>query len=160
MHLRLSMAVLAILSPASAQAPPRMFTSSYTEALRDILQLEESDVAQLERQLSANPEDLQARLKLMAYEARADRTNHPEDRAKRIRHTVWLIEHHPQSEILHSYVSHFSTADLPVADFQRAMVLWHTASRAKPADAAIQWNAASFFQGLDQNLYLHTAVRL
>src|ERR1700691_3284858 len=42
--------------PAQAQAPP-MFSPWYVESLRDILKLEESDVARLEQRLAANPED-------------------------------------------------------------------------------------------------------
>src|SRR5678816_277849 len=78
-----------------AQAPPRMFSPWYADALRDILTLEESDAAGLERRIAANPEDFPARLQLMAYHQRADRAAFPEDRAKRVRHVFWLIEHHP-----------------------------------------------------------------
>lgn len=45
---------------------PTMFSPWSAETLRDILKLEEHAVAQLERQLAANPEDFQTRLKLMA----------------------------------------------------------------------------------------------
>ena len=69
-----------------------MFSPWYREALRGILDLEESDVARLEQQLATNPDDFPTRLKLMAYHQRADRAIHPEDRAERARHTLWLIE--------------------------------------------------------------------
>ena len=143
--------------PAQAQpvAPPRPFSPWYVESLRDILKLEESDAARLEQKLAANPDDLQARLKLMAYYERADRSGRQEDRAKRVQHALWLIEHHPDSELLHSYVSRFSKGELAPADYRRAVALWDTAAKAKPGDAAVQWNAASFFQDLDPGLYLH-----
>jgi hypothetical protein len=123
--------------------------------LRDILELEETDVARLERQLAVNPDDFPARLKLMAYYQRADRSGRPEDRAKRVQHTLWLIEHHPNSELLHSYVSRFSQGELAPADYRRAVALWDAAAKAQVADAAVQWNAASFFQALDPGLYMH-----
>jgi hypothetical protein len=141
--------------PAQAQPPPRMFSPWYVESLRGILDLEETDVVRLERQLAANPDDFPTRLKLMAYEGRADRTSRPEDRAKRVRHALWLIEHHPDSELLHSYVSGFSPGELAPIDYRRAVALWDAAAHAKAGDAAVQWNAASFFQGLDPALYMH-----
>jgi hypothetical protein len=33
--------------------------------------------------------------------------------------------------------------------------VWNAAAKAKPGDAAVQWNAASFFQDLDPELYMH-----
>jgi len=135
--------------------PPPMFSPWYMESLGDILNLEESDVARLEQQLAANPEDFAARLKLMAYYQRADRAGHNEDRAQRVRHALWLIEYHPDSELLHSPVSRFSPGELTPADYGRAVALWDVAAKAKPGDAAVQWNAASFFQDLDPGLYMH-----
>jgi hypothetical protein len=132
-----------------------MFSPWYADSLRGILELEETDVARLERQLAANPDDLPTRLKLMAYHRRADRSSRQEDRAKRVRHALWLIEHHPESEILHSYVSGFSPGELAPADYRRAVALWDAAARVKPGDAAVQWNAASFFQALNPGLHLH-----
>jgi hypothetical protein len=140
--------------PARVPPPPPMFSPWYAASLGDILKLEESDVVRLEQKLAANPDDFPTRLKLMAYHQRADRTAHQEDRAKRVRHVLWLVEHHPDSELLHSYVSRFSHAELTPADYRRAVALWDAAANAKPGDAAVQWNAASFFEGLDPGLHL------
>ncbi len=134
--------------------PPPLFSPWYGEALRDILTLEEADAARLERRLVANPDDLPARLKLMAYHQRADRAGRPEDRAERVRHALWLIEHHPESEILHSFAARFTPGEMTLADERRAAVLWGAAAQAKPHDAAIQWNAATFFEALDPALHL------
>ena len=101
---------------AQAPRPPPMFSPWYGESLRDILKLEESDAARLEHQLAGNPDDFRSRLKLMAYHRRADRAGRPEDRAKRVQHALWLIEHHPDSELLHSPVSRFSQGELTRAD--------------------------------------------
>src|ERR1035441_10962470 len=46
--------------PASVPPPPPLFSPWYAESLRDILELEEPDVARLERQLAANPDDFPA----------------------------------------------------------------------------------------------------
>ena len=162
--------LLAGSAPGSAQAqpvapdssrsarvipPPTMFSPSYAESLRDILKLEESDVARLEQRLVANPEDFPTRLKLMAYHQRADRAGHKEDRAQRVQHALWLIERHPDSELLHSPVSRFSPGELTPADYRRAVALWDVATKARSGEAAVQWNAASFFQDLNPELYMH-----
>lgn len=138
----------------SSSTPPRMFSPWYAESLRDVLKLEASDVARIEQQLDANAEDFPARLKLMAYHQRADRVNHPEDRSKRIQHVLWLIEHHPDSEILHSHVSRFPPGELPEADYRRMIALWNSATQTRPADAGVQWNAATFFEGINPDLYI------
>lgn len=144
--------------PAAVQAPP-MFSPWYADALGDVLELEQAGAGALERQLAQNPEDFRARLKLMAYYSRADRAAHPDDVARRFEHALWLIEHHPDSEILHSYVSRFSPDQLSPAAYQRAARLWEAQSRSHAADAAVQWNAASFFETLDPRLYLEYLER-
>jgi len=141
--------------PARVPPPPPMFSPWYGESLRDILELEESDVARLEQKLAANLDDFPTRLKLMAYHQRADRAGRQEDRAKRVQHALWLIEHHPDSELLHSPVSRFSQGELTPADYRRAAALWDAGAKAKPGDAAVQWNAASFFEDLDPGLHMH-----
>lgn len=144
----------ASFSPARVQAPPPMFSPWYAAALRDILELGESDIARLEQRLAADPDDFPSRLKLMAYHQRADRSGRPEDRAKRVQHTLWLIEHHPDSELLHSYVSRFTPGELSPGDYRHAARLWDTAAKAAPGKAALYWNAASFFQDLDPELHM------
>lgn len=131
-----------------------MFSPWYAESLRNTDELEETDVARLEQQLAGNPNDFAARLKLMAYHQRADRAGRQEDRTKRVQHALWLIERHPDSELLHSPVSRFSKGELTAAAYRRAAALWDAAAKAKPDDAAVQWNAASFFEGLDPALHL------
>lgn len=150
-----ALAAAMVLISQAQPPPPRMFSPWYAESLRDILKLEESDAARLEQRLAANPDDFPARLKAMAYYQRADRSGRQEDRAKRVQHALWLIEHHPDSELLHSPVSRFSKGELAPADYRRAVALWDTAAKRRPADAAVQWNAASFFQGLDPGLHMH-----
>jgi hypothetical protein len=141
--------------PARVAPPPSMFSPWYGESLRDILDLEATDVARLEQQLAAHPDDFPVRLRLMAYHQRADRAGLQEDRAKRVQHALWLIEHHPESELLHSHVSRFSPGELTTAEYNRAVALWAAAAKRNPGNAAIQWNAASFLEGLDAGLHMH-----
>ena len=149
------LSMLAAFQTLTAEAPPRMFSPWYAESLRDILTLEEPDAARLEQTLAANPEDFPSRLKLMAYYQRADRAGLPEDQAKRAQQALWLIQHHPDSELLHSPVSRFAKGELSTVVYQRAAVLWDAAAKARPRDAAVQWNAANFFEELDPVLSLH-----
>ncbi len=145
-------------APAKIQgdqaSPPRMFSAWYTESLDGIRQLEKRDAERLERRLAANPEDLTALLQLLAYHDRPDRRNRSEDQRKRVKLTLWLIEHHPESEILRSEMSRFNPGELDDADYRRATVLWEAATRAQPSNGAVQWNAASFFRGFDDERYL------
>jgi hypothetical protein len=141
--------------PAAVPSPPRMFSSSYRESLRDILDLEEADVTRLENQLAANPKDFPARLKLMAYHRRVDRSGRAEDRAKLVQHALWLIEHHPESELLRSPVARFLPGELSPLEYQRAIALWDAAAKAHPAAPDVQWNAASFLAELDPGLHMH-----
>jgi hypothetical protein len=67
---------------------------------------------------------------------------------------LWLIEHHPESEILHSYVSHFAPGELSPADYKRAVSLWGVATKSRSTAAAVQWNAATFFEGLDSERHM------
>lgn len=141
--------------PSRVAPPPSMFSPWYGESLRNILDLQATDVAWLEQQLAAHPDDSAVRLRLMAYHQRADRAGLQEDRAKRVQHALWLIEHHPGSELLHSHVSRFSQGELTTAECSRAVALWAAAAQRNSGDAAVQWNAASFFEGLDSGLHMH-----
>ena len=129
-----------------------MFSPWYADALRDVLSMEESDALRLERLIARNPEGAPSRLRVMAFYRRADRAGLPGERAKCFRHVLWLIEHHSESEILHSYVSQFSQGEISPADYRRAVALWDAVPKSM---AAAQWNAASFFQNLDPARHMH-----
>ncbi len=145
---------LAPQPPLSAHGPPAMFSPWYAEALRGVATLEPADVARLDSKLAANPTDAVARLQLMAYHQRADQAGRAASRAKRLQHALWLIEHNPASELLHSPVSRFAQGQLTAAESARAAALWDAAARSRPRDAAVHWNAASFFEGLDAERHL------
>ncbi len=153
-------------SPAIAQAaapsaakgairvPPPMFSPAYVEALRDILELEPEDAAQIEARLASNPDDFAARLKLIAYHGRADRAALPDSRSRRVELVLWLIENRPDSEILSSPYAALPSADLTSDQSQRASRSWETAMRDRPPDARVMWNAANFYRELDRSVYV------
>jgi hypothetical protein len=151
--MRLPVAIFVI--SAYAQQPPPMLSPWYAESLRGVLQFEAQDVTRLEAELRAHPDDFRARLQAMAYYQRADRIGREPDRARRAAHALWLIEHHPESEILHSPVSRFAPDQLTGDERRRAVALWDAVAKARPRDAAVLWNAASFFQASDSGLHLY-----
>jgi hypothetical protein len=83
---------------------------------------------------------------LIQYHQRADRLNL--DRAEVIRHTLWLIEHHPDSDILRFV--HFEPGQLSTSEHREAIRLWASA----PKTATVQSNAAQFFASLDETLHI------
>ena len=138
-------------------APP-MFSPAYVEALQGVLQLEPSDVAALEARLSKDPDDFGARLKLIAYTMRADRAGLPESQRQRADLVLWLVEHHPNSEILASPYGTLAPGDLTPEQRERAMNLWASETRAS-TDARFMWNAANFYRQLDRQLYIAALER-
>lgn len=132
-----------------------MLSRSYAESLRDLGNWEEADRRRFEAQLKRAPEDAVTRLKLMAYLNRADRAAFPADRAQRLQLAQWLIERHPESEILRSPVAAFSPVDVSRTELRRAIALWEAAAKAHPSDGLLLWNAASFFQSLDAGLHFN-----
>ena len=144
-----------ILAQYSPTPPTESARSWYNELRGAVFDLEEADVKSFERHLTTNPENSRARFKLMAYHRRADRLHRPEDRWKRVQHLLWLIEHHPDSYFLDSAFSRFSPGEVPAAEYRRVVALWSSAVQARPTNAAVRWNAATFFKGLDADLHLH-----
>jgi len=140
-------------APTSAQSEP--FRPWADPSLPDVLDMEEADVARFEQILAENPDDMTARYMLMAYHQRMDRAGKREDRTRLVEHVLWLIRYHPESEILRLGVSRLFPGDLTEDEYQSAVSLWDAASKAHPDDATVLSNAASFFAGLDQGVYLH-----
>jgi beta-lactamase regulating signal transducer with metallopeptidase domain len=141
-------------SPRPRRVPPPMFSRAYSEALQGILGLEPSDVVALEQQLSRNPDDFAARLKLIAYFMRADRLTVPDSRSRRVNLLLWLLEHRPDSEILGSPYAILSPADLTPDQLIQAQRWWETVTGPGQTDARVFWNAANFHQQLDRRSYI------
>jgi hypothetical protein len=89
----------------------------------------------------------------MAYYMRADNLGKSESGKRRAAHVLWLIEHHPESEILASPYAALFPADLPEPQYQQGKQLWERAGRSHSEDARVIWNAAQFFRGRDQALH-------
>jgi hypothetical protein len=143
--------------------PPPLFSQAYVEALRNVEALETEDAQELEKRLTENPDDFAARLKLIAYAMRADRAALEESRRSRADLVLWLVENRPDSEILGSPYSIFQPGQLNPDQLARAMRLWDSATKARPSDPRVMWNAANFYRAIEDRLYrasLERAVAL
>jgi len=104
-------------------------------------------VAVLERQLVARPDDQATRLKLATYYFL--NAMH----AERVRHIFWFIENHPESSLhshnslwLHPYVNPLNDP----ADYERAGALWRRQAGLHPSNASVLLNAAGFHASKDR----------
>jgi TonB family protein len=105
-------------------------------------QLGPSEAGNLERRLQANPEDLAARDRLVAY------YNRTAAREPRLKHILWLIEHHPESDILgfsSAQISPGGDALNDDADYQRAREIWLRQIQRKGSNTLALGNAVKFF---------------
>jgi TonB family protein len=106
-----------------------------------------AEVAAVEREVAANPNDIGARLKLVLtyYGANV--------REPRVAQIDWMISNHPEAgETLFAsrgLTAHDSTLNSR-ADFDRAAGLWRQALSAHPEDPRIVRNTAEFFSNAGQ----------
>ncbi|MGO9094386.1 MAG: energy transducer TonB [Bryobacteraceae bacterium] len=132
MTLRFWLALL-MAGGAVAQSPD--------DALSQGVKLTASQAQTVEESLRANPEDLAAHAKLIAYYYR-NRQGEPWSR-----HVFWLIEHHPESSVA---VSSIASGAAPAdsrnfqADWAHAKELWLEQTRRHPDDAHVWANALRF----------------
>jgi TonB family protein len=100
----------------------------------------------LEDRLNRNPEDIKTRALLSAYYFRHAM------RRQRLENVFWLIEHHPESELLQCRAFAISAEDSPINDmasYERAKVLWLAISQRAQQNPEILWNAGSFIIQFD-----------
>jgi TonB family protein len=125
--------------------------------------LSAEDAEKLEQRLQADPEDLEARAPLLAYYL-LKVTQEPESarfREARRRHILWLIEHHPESEMAVLSEASLSEAG-PAADpegRQQATELWRKQADQHASDPRILGNAAGYFQWIDRRAAIELLKR-
>ena len=145
------------------RASTRMFSQEYVSALSNILDLEADGVAALEQRLSEDPNDWATRLRIMAYDARGDRAHLEESRDRRVRYTLWLIEHQPDSEILAGPSASIGHGELSADEYRRAGEIWERALAEHPDNARVWWNASRLYREANPEryaTYLRQAVAL
>jgi hypothetical protein len=111
---------------------------------------------ELESQLEKNPEDLNARAKLIGYYYyQWMQPGEAATKAARRKHILWLIEHHPDSPILNLAEVAIEDTGNSLADpegFKQARQLWVSQMEARKTDGPMLGNMAKFFQMTDKNL--------
>jgi TonB family protein len=105
------------------------------------------EVGSLEDRVVTDPEDLEARGRLLEHYWQAG------DAGEWGRHELWLVEHHPVSEL------HRAPAGLSAALIEKLSVAWRKAVESAEAPGAALRNAALFFAGVDGQTSLELLTR-
>jgi len=129
------------------KTPPSPYASmsqsdGYRAILADGWTLTSDGAAKLESDLKRDPENLAARIRLLSYYTQYMVL--PELRSK---HLLWLIEHHPDSDVFQlsskvtDIASDYSGVNSP--DIERARALWLQQGELYPANTKVLANAAT-----------------
>jgi tetratricopeptide (TPR) repeat protein len=162
----LVLALLAsVLCSATVAAQPVPQASQLTREGRTLSGAQAND---LEARLTTNPEDLAVRTRLLGYYfASALRVMGAEvTRAARRRHIIWMIEHHPEADVMTLSEMTIDPAGHPLADpdgYAEAKTRWLAQIDRRKDDPRVLLHAARFFRLPDRALaldLLKQAVRL
>ncbi|PYR51867.1 MAG: hypothetical protein DMF89_04475 [Acidobacteria bacterium] len=126
---------------------------------RDGQRLSAEQVKALEGRLETTPDDLPARARLLGYYfATAIKIAGPEaTRTARRRHILWVIEHHPESDLTTLSEFTIDRAGHALADadgYGQARTLWLDQIRQRNDDVRVLLHAAAFFRLPDKALAL------
>lgn len=135
----------------AAFAVPVLWISAVTQFAPAVAQqaatASAADVAAVEREVAANPNDLAARLKLVVTYYGANM------REPRLAQIYWMIANHPEASqtvfASRGLTQRDSTLN-SAADFQRALGLWRQAAAAHANEFTVVRNAAEFLTGAGQ----------
>lgn len=133
------------------QRPPR---TPYRLAFGG-LDLSESGVKLYEKQLEANPDDLEAHVILLGHYSSL-RSSSPEVTTARHKHALWLIRHHPAEESLGTWPFRLFGPLEPEA-YLEASRIWLQHVGPEDVDTRVLANAASFFDNSEDS---HIARKL
>jgi hypothetical protein len=140
---------------AVRRAATPMYSPDYIQIVQAARNLEIGDVAKLERLVDAAPEDLSARLRLLVVYS-AYRNEVPSGGAKRAGQVLWLIQHHPDAEVLGSPFATFPSdrEELTPEEYRQAVAAWKQAlESAGQRKGRIAWNASQFVKHRDRRAY-------
>jgi tetratricopeptide (TPR) repeat protein len=120
------------------------------------------EAATLEEKVAANPEDVQARSRLLNYYTFSSQSSSATRVETRRKHILWLIEHHPDAPVLAEPAGNLAAAGGPLADPEgvaRATQAWQ-AQLAKPGPGSrVLMRAISFFEYADRAAGLKAVER-
>ena len=146
-----SAAAVHFAQPEAPQKPEIILKGTYLQNLAAGNQLTAAQAEEIEARLLKEPEDLEARGKVIAYYF-LNAIRQP-----RLDHIFWLIEHHPEAEVTGLYSMAISPRKTPLndeADFQRAQALWREQARRHAENRQVLANAADFFASNGSDLEL------
>jgi len=106
--------------------------------------LSATEAEQLEREITANPEELAARIKLLGYYF-GKRSKNPDYRKKYKTHVLWFIQNYPEAEI-YSYPAYFTAGHDDDEALEAAKKLWLDHVKAQPKNTIIIDHAATFLR--------------
>jgi hypothetical protein len=154
----------AFQSASELKTPPSRYASmSRIDAVHAILAdgwtLTSDSAAKLEAEVERDPENLAARIRLLSYYTQY--IVMPELRSK---HLLWLIEHHPDSdifqlnEVVTAIVPDYSGVKSP--DIEKARALWLQQAQRYASNAKVLANAVTVLGADDGNIRLELLKRL
>jgi hypothetical protein len=123
-----------------------------SESNKAVLGMNVQQVAELEALVKKNPEDLEARRKLLMFYAESGVKVLGEKRAAEARkfHSLWLIQHHPENELVTAWGTHIGPSDQPA--YAQARRLWLAHTERQDVPVAVLTHAAFFFTSSDSPL--------
>lgn len=147
----IALAALPVEWAVAQQSPPPPYASIAREGYR----LTKAQVEALEAALTGNPDDLATRTKLLGFYFRGAINVYGREAtiAARRRHILWLIEHHPGSEVVGLSEATIDPAGHSLADnegYEQAAKLWMLKAQLAGNRTAELGNAARFFRLADK----------
>ncbi len=114
------------------------------------------EIANLESQVLQNPEDLDARMRLLQLyldTAPSSLSVDSSRRSLRLQHILYLVDHHPEAAVSASKVAYVYRTGGPyanAADHEEARNLWLAAVQGSAGNVAVTMNAVKFLEREDQ----------
>ncbi len=145
-------ALLFAFPPTDCAFAQRSPSASYIGIAREGYRLGKPQAEALEALLTTNPDDLAARARLLGFYFRglARSIYGPGATiAARRAHILWLVGHHPESEIVGLSEATIDAAGHSLADkdgYDQVSALWQEQVARHPGDVAVLGHAAKFFQ--------------
>lgn len=124
---------------------PALPMADFTEAAA---KLSPPEAVAMEQKLETSPDDLRTREILITYYTLAV------DKARRLKHALWLAENHPEAvgECPDAWISDAESPLDSVDSFKQARTVWLGHAESRTTEPRVLMNAANFISQFDPNL--------